>query len=490
MKKNSFVILSLIFCCLLLFSTSCTLKEITPTSYGSWDGNYIYRGNGKCKTTGEDYQTLVNSLLIDGVEFEVTDCVDYLISKDDIYMLLECNADNSVTLDEQNSSTAIKVIVKYNVTNKTQSLIWVVNVVEEQDYSYVYRLAEIFNDRIILQITVSGWDYYEHEYYSIAFNGEVLSYEEDYSEDWARVSKNYVVAKIYNHETNSNELYYRTNEFSAPIFMYGSADYYEWYYVSKDGVEGILIKNESYNSETLKYTTKNLIFYCFQTKTISSPLVISKVAELYGDYGFVKLYDRTTHTYRKFSSGRYYNATVNVEADNKLYEIKYSQNGISLQEMLDFTDNRNVLVYGVTKDMILYGEKEYHDAFGCSDGGPETKLYNYDVTLGKRSNISNNDLEGPIKLEDEIAFHYEKNSGYTFGNYLYFIHTEEVFGGFWVGNVPFYHLKRINLQTNQIETMQFLPESANFVDEDGVLNYCKELWGDDKDKKQFIIFNS
>ena len=30
--------------------------------YGLWDGYYIYYGNVKCKTTGEDEQTLVNEI--------------------------------------------------------------------------------------------------------------------------------------------------------------------------------------------------------------------------------------------------------------------------------------------------------------------------------------------------------------------------------------------------------------------------------------------
>ena len=47
-----------------LFLSACedpTFEELIPESYGAWEGNYIYRGNVRSKTTGENperYQSL------------------------------------------------------------------------------------------------------------------------------------------------------------------------------------------------------------------------------------------------------------------------------------------------------------------------------------------------------------------------------------------------------------------------------------------------
>ena len=66
------------------------MGDVVPEEYGEWDNNYVYRGNGRSKTTGEDYEQLVNSVEIEGENYTVLACADFEIKGDDVYMILAC----------------------------------------------------------------------------------------------------------------------------------------------------------------------------------------------------------------------------------------------------------------------------------------------------------------------------------------------------------------------------------------------------------------
>ena len=67
-----------------------TMGDVVPEEYAEWDNNYVYRGNGRSKTTGEDYEQLVNSVEIEGENYTVLACADFEIKGDDVYMILAC----------------------------------------------------------------------------------------------------------------------------------------------------------------------------------------------------------------------------------------------------------------------------------------------------------------------------------------------------------------------------------------------------------------
>ena len=89
MKEKSKIVSLLLAICFLGMTSCQSLYDIAPKSYGEWDGNYIYCGNVRCKTTGEEDDYLIETLEKDGVAYTVMETTDCLYEGDDIYMCLQ-----------------------------------------------------------------------------------------------------------------------------------------------------------------------------------------------------------------------------------------------------------------------------------------------------------------------------------------------------------------------------------------------------------------
>ena len=53
------------------FSGCKNVYDYKPESYGEWEGNYIYKGNYRSKTTGEDGEVLVSEVVYEGNTYQV-----------------------------------------------------------------------------------------------------------------------------------------------------------------------------------------------------------------------------------------------------------------------------------------------------------------------------------------------------------------------------------------------------------------------------------
>lgn len=470
-----------------LICVSCNLEDFAPEKYGEWDGLYIYRGNAKAKTTGEDFQPLVETLVINEEQHRVIACNDYFTVDSDIYMLLICqDADNPIpqyTDDLSNKVEFVHCLVKYNIENKTQEVLFVEQKIACERQEYFYRpvlIEEVFDNRIIMEARVCLAENFiddcivNYKFISIDFSGELISAEESYSSKWERVSKEYLIKVDFNSQTSKVELYYRTNDFSEPVlFLELEEDCgFEWNYVKQNDVEGVLIQYYKYVEGTS--ILEKLAFYNLKTKTMSEPINVFKKAQLYGDGNFIKTYNRNKRVQYKLSVSDTYKHSDLVETDNMLYRIVYDQNGISLQEMLDLKEDREVKIYAVLQDKVVFREIEYIDAVGCSSGGGKSTYYEYNVDTGVKTKIGNNKA---MALKEDYEVYYKKQGGVQCGNYTYFLHDHELSGGLWGNLTSFvYTLKRINNQTNQVEAMQYFHESSSYKDDEGIQNYCEELW--------------
>ena len=63
-----------------------SLYDVAPKEYGAWDGNYIYLGNVRCKTTGEEEERLIERVEKEGVSYEVTHTLDHLFVEEELYL--------------------------------------------------------------------------------------------------------------------------------------------------------------------------------------------------------------------------------------------------------------------------------------------------------------------------------------------------------------------------------------------------------------------
>ena len=84
MKKSLIIIL------LILSLSGCLKTEdiIPEEDYGAWDGNYIYYDNYRSKTTGEDEETLFETIKYDNLEYQIESFCDIKFYNNHIYYLV------------------------------------------------------------------------------------------------------------------------------------------------------------------------------------------------------------------------------------------------------------------------------------------------------------------------------------------------------------------------------------------------------------------
>ena len=465
-----------------------TMEDIIPETYGEWEQNYLYRGNGRTKTTGEDYEKLVETVEIDGVSLNAIYCLDSKIHGDDMYMLLVCQKyGEDLTARHYTSGwwksrlDVVHCLVVYNIKDKTQKLLTADQKIEIEEKEYFYRPMEIegiFDDCILLcaniqEANTMGKEMWTNTiaWYTVDFDGALLEPDIEYANEWEWVSDEYLVAEIFN-ENGSYDLYYRTSDLSEPIFIQrrtpGQRDI-EWNYVEQNGVKGLLLREYYYKKwQNHNYALGEMRFYNFETKTISEPTSIYKYAEFYGNYSYVKtcLY-KTIEYYAKWNE----KDSRSVETDNALYRLVYDENGVHLEEILDLTEEHAYTIYGVRGDKVLYYEYWYQDHRGCMYGGNQSNYCEWDLTAKKGTATD----EDTIKvMEDECSATYEQEKGVAVGDYIYFLHEESISEGLMFPRSRAYMLKRRNVQTNELEVMQLWHEEDN-DGEDG-RKFCEEFW--------------
>lgn len=481
--------------------TACQgMDDITPEKYGEWDNHYIYRGNGKSKTTGEDYEQLVTTVEMDEKKYDVLACVDCKIEADDMYMILACQeagkalpSDGYVKEYWAKDLEKVYCFVVYNIETQTQKVLSAEQTVILDGTEYFYRPTDIegiFDDCILLRAYVQERERMQeqlslntYDWYALDFDGNVINPSVSYASAWEWVSNEYLLAEIYNKETQCNELYYRTSELSEPIFI--SQDYSDYAYVEQDGVKGVLL--QEYVRDTSKYNEKifqTIKFYNFATKTMSNSISISKYARFYSEYRYVKTYDYKTIEY---NAARWERKTAEVECNNAIYRLVYDENGIRLEDFFDLAEGHRFDIYGIVGDKIVYQDRWYENPRGCDFyGGSVYKDYEYDTQSRNRKELTADETRA---LEDEYAAVYEQEQGIAVGDYIYFLHKEAI-SAFMSSTTHAYMLKRRNVKTGALDVMQLWHQDDYREDNENseYRKYCKALWFTCGDWSEFDFY--
>lgn len=180
MKKLLCLIFALLLSSTIVFSTGCGcdfkgVEDILPSleEYGEWDGNYMYRGNVRAKTSGEDEQLLIPEITYNGVVYPLSELIDSLSYRffDDNTIFLfatnlkpkakdedpeQSNSSSNSSSENQTSSTnadqetshstedelEISVLIKYLIKEKTHEIIHVF----KGDGLRYYSLAKIYDN--------------------------------------------------------------------------------------------------------------------------------------------------------------------------------------------------------------------------------------------------------------------------------------------------------------------------------------------------------
>jgi len=475
-KRISVVLATLCFCGVLF---SCQKwEDVLPKSYGEWDGNYLYHGNGKCKTTGEDFERLVESVEIGEKTYAVIGCVDSEWKGDDIYMVLvvgeeETDSRTLMSFDAVFDQNYACVLVRYTVGTGECALLFDEGRVatNEQEESLRYRTTTvlgIYADRIVLE----GYAYSTEEtvdkwrsrrcYYSIGFDGSFFG-EVETSLSLQRVRDECFVGAIYDKGLKGFE--YQKGNFGEPkkILFEETEGYFRWSYIEQAGVYGIRI--EERKSETVGAITKdklmNLRFFDLETERMSQVLTVDKFADFYGDGGIV-------HTYF-YEMEEYYvqgleKRAVNVEVQNEISRIVYGEE-LRLERITDLKEKKNHSIYAAMPDVIAYAETSWMNAFGCVRQIRQNKYYEYNVQTGKKKEIWEKRLRA---LEEKDEGYYERKYGKMIGEYVYYISEEPIYG-----SEEAYLLHRYHTATGKTEVMQIWREYEREMDG---ARYCRELW--------------
>lgn len=174
MKK---ILISLFFIILLIGISSCRqYEEIVPHAddFAAWDGNYIYRGLYRSRTTGEDETLLIENIkyndvtyYFDNYDYFFAESGKYTYYKNDIYYVF--NTKTEKNLYEYDSC----FIVKYSTKEKTTSILYA-NVEE----SIPFIIKKVTDTKIYL---TGGYSNTLKDLYVIDIESKELSLFEDFN---------------------------------------------------------------------------------------------------------------------------------------------------------------------------------------------------------------------------------------------------------------------------------------------------------------------
>lgn len=484
MKGRIGFVTALCICSVCLYS-GC-LSSIVPTQYGEWEGNYVYRANGRATTTGEAFETLVKQVEIDGETLDVTNCLSYDFLQEDMYMVLSCKG-------KTKDDVAQNCLVKYNVKNKTQTLICddFTQQVDGEEFSYQLMEIACLNEEDLYvfgyqsSISAQGNTAMEKIVIRLSCQGEILGVIQDVFTEWEQVSAQCFLRHEWSFETREHTLYVRDGFYAEPILVQQWAGeneyYYNWKYVEKNGVRGILL---CYYQQSAQETDqlKSISFFNLADHTLCEVAKINNHSSWFGEE-YIKTFSYTQTTYKKGYLTE--EIATSVQTDNTLYRLHYTQSGVRLEKVLDFAKSCDVFIYDIAGEKLLYRTSWWESARGCQEGGKRHHYYEYDFSTGGQTLVENEDV-------DDISARYReenaKATGVTVGEYTYFIQEEQVATNMMLNRGTALIFKRYNKQNGEVETLQLWLEDGDAPTSED-LKYCKEFWLENlQEDRRFQVF--
>ena len=292
MKKIIFLFLTIFIC---LGITSCTkYEDIKPneSDYMAWDGNFIYKGNYKSRTNGENEKILIKYVEYEGHKYYV-DLANYgyLNYNNEIYFSFSTSSKKDEKVDSS-------FIVKYSPKDKDYEVLFA----SPNELLYLY-IEKVYNDYVfvryyvteqmisdILYINVKTLEYnlIENVKSSSYFNSGILFVQDGYLK-----------------AINPNTL-----EINS-VIKYEKNHTYQFY--SNGDKVSIVINNLEFFSD--------LIIYDFNSKKLNTLLVSDdgyKIQFINNEY-FI------TWSYNNYEmvSGISKKSTIDYKVNNKIYKVDY-----------------------------------------------------------------------------------------------------------------------------------------------------------------------
>ena len=146
MKKRFKTIFCIFFSIFMMFAVSCEepleIEEYIAQmeEYGEWDGNYMYRGNVKAKTSGEDEELCLPEVIYKDQTYLLDELNDigefYYLENDQVLFFANAKLktddttqeqpDNSIESQnyEQENATTLYMLIKYSYKEKSYEIIY------------------------------------------------------------------------------------------------------------------------------------------------------------------------------------------------------------------------------------------------------------------------------------------------------------------------------------------------------------------------------
>ena len=502
-KKMMAVTAGLLACCML--GAGCQIhrsfSSLVPEEYGAWDNYYIYHGNVRSKTTGENGENLVTSVELDGKTYTVNSCDDSAIVGDDIYMCL------TLSCVGENGTETENALVAYNVETKTQSLLMNEYSCQTEDgKTYVYRPNSIvrayedaelllYGQRETISLDENGTAQtsYDGVYFTVDYSG---AFQKEKTlpmvSGYAQVSEEYFVTRESRDGTEEVTLSYLTfdMEESVPMCTFDNANVYvEYEFVEKNGARGFLLKTYAlYDIEsTAPYQGERLMkveFFNLATNTLvplyegDSYAVWVQVPS--AEYFITYTYENVTYTYKDGMFKKAVEQTAWVQKQCVVQHIVYSADGVSLETAYIFNSSLGLQnVVGVDSGKQLYISMcRYENASLFNKGGYKTERYKVNLAVGEIKQADDDEWN-----HAQIRCYATNQQDAKCGDYAYYI---ERIALNTVNNKTSYayRLQRYDKKNDTADVMQLWKGTGS---EEGE-KYCQMMWRNNGgDMDEFIV---
>lgn len=431
----------------ILFSTTVTkctytYEEIKPTpeDMGQWDGNYIYKGNIRCKTTGEDESILIEQITMDNVVYEIDYVNDYFYKEDHIFMLLE---DTEYEEDNYTIKNRHSFFVDYSIEDKDYEIIY--SLFDEtaslnyfynfDNYSFI-RIDKPFAsiikfDYLTNKIDFMNEDLYDLYGYCFVENNILIAYKDN---------------KVkYTYCDDINLIDIKTVEYAdTHNYVYSIVDDNYLCIKYTEGVYNSAVDSYVYYSALEVYDlTKNKHSVVFD---LSEQIELNYITQDYFVKGKTTSYEYVS-SLRNLQSHKHEVLSANLLTHNSLCKIDYET--ATYTEVYKFKDEDIDFSNGYIEDDKFYiSSKRIRKGFQLRPGGYKHKEYILDLNKLK---LRKKEFEN--KKKNTVV---DKNDSIIYGGYEYYL-TSTRYGPI-LGSHEAFFLKRKNLTTNEEKVMQFFTD--------------------------------
>lgn len=425
-------------------------------AYGSWDGNYIYYGNVRCKTTGEDEQLLVEEIYYNEQIYKIDSLQKFDYINNDVYMIMSFNNEND---------QYINVFLKYDIMNKAVEILFV----EEENYIVDFFILE--NRYFFLKIRKYEENYQFDEYY-IRYDSQNKTFINFIEYNLVQVLDNIILF------TKSGITYY-TKYDDINFIEIGRLENGYNKLVSINNKKYLLNISSSYAAPYVYY--KSLSIYDFETNKLHNIIDYNdgKQFELINDE-YIIFYQTKPYEYvsslKNMSSKKYEILKHYLNVNNVLSKIDYTT--MKINDIYTFEEKDIDYTYGYIEDNRYYIVSErVIRGNQINQGDVKTQEYVLSLSTFKLTKYSSVKKESSSYVRDEIIV----------DNYSYYWESHSIVPMMSSSRVNF--LYREDKTTKEVKVMQFF---GFVMDEIKGTRYSKlfvEAYHDYRDFEKILILN-